>query len=131
MAAMAVGMALFAAMNSETQMGRVISEIMCLLLMAHITAYENVTQEHKTSPKGSEDVKNNVVFFMTLLEEYDIMFEYNLSALCTKSVFFLFNDTCCSQWKSIKSVFFDYNLLSAILLSNIKISSKTFQRLLP
>ena len=46
---------------------------------------------------------------------------------------FFFDETYCSQWESIENLFFDCNLLSAILLSNIQIiiSSKAIQRLLP
>ena len=57
--------------------------------------------------------------------------ESYLTALQTKSLSLLFDETYCSQWKFIKNLFFDRNLLSAILLPNIKISSKTIQRLLP
>ena len=53
------------------------------------------------------------------------------TALLAKSLSLLFNETYCSQWKFIENLFFDRNLLSAILLSNIKISSKTIQQLLP
>ena len=53
------------------------------------------------------------------------------TALHVKSLSLLFDETYCSQWKFIENLFFDRNLLSAILLSNIKISSKTIQRLLP
>ena len=57
--------------------------------------------------------------------------ESYLTALHVKSLSLLFDETYCSQWKFIENLFFDRNLLSAILLSNIKISSKTIQRLLP
>ena len=57
--------------------------------------------------------------------------ESYLTALHVKSSALLFDETYCSQWKFIENLFFDRNLLSAILLSNIKISSKTIQRLLP
>ena len=56
--------------------------------------------------------------------------ESYLTALHVKSLSLLFDETYCSQWKFIENLFFDRNLLSAILLSNIKISSKTIQRLL-
>ena len=48
-----------------------------------------------------------------------------------KSLSLLFDKTYCSQWKYIENLFFDRNLLCAILLSNIKITSKTIRRLLP
>ena len=54
-----------------------------------------------------------------------------LTALHVKSLSLLFDETYCSQWKFIENLFFDRNLLSTILLSNIKISSKTIPRLLP
>ena len=54
-----------------------------------------------------------------------------LIALQTKSLLLLFDETYRSKWKSIKNLFLDRNLLRAILLSNIKISLKTIQRLLP
>ena len=57
--------------------------------------------------------------------------ESYLTALHAKSLSLLFDETYRSQWKSGENLFFDRNLLSAILLSNIKISSKTIQRLLP
>ena len=53
-----------------------------------------------------------------------IHLESYLTALHAKSLSFFFEETFCSQWKSIKNVFFDCNLLSAILLSDIKVSSK-------
>ena len=49
------------------------------------------------------------------------------TALHAKGLSFVFDETYCSQWKSIKNLSFDRNLLSAIFLSNIKISSKTIQ----
>ena len=52
-----------------------------------------------------------------------------LTALHAKSLSFIFDKACCSQWKSIENLLLDHNLLSAILLSNMKISSKTFWRL--
>ena len=36
-----------------------------------------------------------------------------------------------SQWKYIESLFFDHNLLHAILTSNLKLTSKVIQKLLP
>ena len=60
-----------------------------------------------------------------------IHLESYLTALHVKSLSFLFDETYCSQWKSIENSFFDRNLLSAILLSNSKINLKTIQRLLP
>ena len=57
--------------------------------------------------------------------------ESYLTALHAKSLLRLFDETYCSQWKSIENLFFDRNLLGAIFLSDIKISSKTIQRLLP
>ena len=57
--------------------------------------------------------------------------ESYLTALHAKSLSLLFDETYCSQWHFLENLFFDRNLLSAILLSNIKISSKTIQRLLP
>ena len=46
--------------------------------------------------------------------------ESYLTALHAKSLSLLFDETYCSQWKFIENLFFDRNLLSAILLSNIK-----------
>ena len=51
--------------------------------------------------------------------------ESYLTALHAKSLSLLFDETYCSQWKSIENLFFDRNLLRAILLFNIKITSKT------
>ena len=53
--------------------------------------------------------------------------ESYLTALHAKSLSLLFNETYCSQWKSSKNLFFDRNLLNAILLSDIKNRSKTIQ----
>ena len=59
-----------------------------------------------------------------------IHLELYLTALYAESLLLLFDETYCSQWKFIENIFFDLNLLSAILFSYIKISSKTIQRLL-
>ena len=53
-----------------------------------------------------------------------------LTGLHAKSLSFVFDEASCLQWKSIENLLFDRNLLSAILLSNINISWKTFRRLL-
>ena len=52
--------------------------------------------------------------------------ESYLTALHIKSFSLLFDETYCSQWKFIENLFFDRNLLSAILLSNIKSARKQF-----
>ena len=57
--------------------------------------------------------------------------ELHLTALHAKSLSFLFDETCCLQWQSIENLFCDNDLLNAILLLNIKISSKTIRQLLP
>ena len=56
--------------------------------------------------------------------------ESYLTALHAKRLSLLFDETCCSQWKYVENLLLNRNLLSAILLSNIKFSSKTIQRLL-
>ena len=57
--------------------------------------------------------------------------ESYLTALPAKSLSLLFDEIYSSQWKSMENLFFDCFLLSVLLLSNIKISSKTFSILLP
>ena len=54
-----------------------------------------------------------------------------LTALHAKYLSCLFNKSFFSQWKTIKSLFFDHNLLYAVLTSNLKVASKMIQKLLP
>ena len=58
--------------------------------------------------------------------------ESYLSALQIKSFACLFDDSFFfSQWKNVEKIFVDRNMLCAILLSNMKPSSKVFKTILP
>ena len=54
-----------------------------------------------------------------------------LAALHAKYLSYLFNESFFSQWKTIESMFFDHNLLYAVLTFNLKVTSKVIQKLLP
>ena len=54
-----------------------------------------------------------------------------LTALHAKYLSCLFNESFFSQWKTIESLFFDHNLLYAVLTYNLKVTSKLIQKLLP
>ena len=60
-----------------------------------------------------------------------IHFQSYLTALHAKYLSCLFNESIFSQWKFIKSLFFDHNLLYAVWTSNLKLTSKVIQKLLP